>query len=96
MKQFIVFFHANLAGQLSPAMGSEGVLPLDGRLNRASAYLQAQKQAHSLRHVKPGLLGFQLRRGDFRSSSPASPVMPLSRDVLDAFDACREKGIVEW
>jgi hypothetical protein len=96
MRKFIVFYHTNLAGKLSPAMGSDGVLPIDGRLGNARAFTEARAQANRLHSVKPGLLGFELRAGSFGNSSSISPIYPLSADTRLAFAEAKKKGVVAW
>jgi hypothetical protein len=94
---FAVFYHANLSGQLSPTCGSDGVVQIDGRFSKERASAAAREQAHRLRFVKPGLLGFQLFKGEsYSRCSPVSGLRPISEAVLPDFHDAKEKGVVAW
>lgn len=96
MRQFIVFYSVNLAGKLSPAMGSDGVLPLDGRIGKPRAFAAAREQAHRLRHVKPGIIAFELRHGNYRNSRPDGHIHPLNCGLIGLVNEAKAKGIVPW
>jgi len=97
MQQFIVFYKADLVGKAAPALGSEGVLIVDGRFGKERAYAAAREQAHKLRKVSPSLLGFRLYKGDrFTNARPAGDIHAIRPDTSKALEAACRKGIVEW
>lgn len=53
------------------ALGSDGVMPLDGRLSLQSCIMAAAKQARSLRKVQPRYDGFRIMQGKSFSTGKA-------------------------
>ena len=64
MKTFAQFVDKNN----NDITGTEGICPIDGRLNLESACKAAEIQAWKLRHVKPWIAGFKIMRGPIRSA----------------------------
>jgi hypothetical protein len=55
------FYQMNdLTGQPSAILGSDGVVKLDRRMGTRTTHSIVAAQAHRLRHVKPGILGYRL------------------------------------
>lgn len=79
--RFVQYYH-NSTGYSGPvhaipACGSEGVLPLDGRLSLASCHARAREQARRLRAVQPGFIAYRIEAGTYRQSRPVSALVAL-------------------
>lgn len=72
--QFIQFFIDD-----QPALGSDGVMPLDGRLNLNSAIMAGAKQARRLRKVQPRYNGLRVMEG----AHSLTQVIPIMLDKPD-------------
>jgi hypothetical protein len=97
MQQFIVFYKADLAGKAAPALGSDGVLIVDGRFGKERTYAAAREQAQKLRKVSPFLLGFRLYKGErFTNARPVGGIHAIRPDTAKALEQACRKGIVEW
>lgn len=68
MKYYVQFLTYDLAGKLSEALGSDGIHPLDGRLNIHSMIREARMQIYRLRKVQT-YDGFKIMQGTLRCSS---------------------------
>lgn len=64
MKQFALLFYS----ENKPVLGSDGFLPLDGRLGIDSALNEASDHIERLKGVKPGITMAKLYRGDLRNN----------------------------
>lgn len=96
MTQFAIFYHADLAGKLAPLMGSDQYCPIDGRFSLTRARHAAMEQAKRLKGVKPGILGYQIRRGTIRNSHPVGIMLPVSMEAAPEFYDAKAKGIAAW
>lgn len=65
MKYFVQFKTHNLNGEVSDALGSDGVFILDGRNNTEIMKSDAEHRMYMLRNVQPGYIGYEIRYGEF-------------------------------
>ena len=97
MKQFILFYEVRHDGLLSPLIGSDCYLPIDGRFGKERAYERARQHAMELRrNVQKGLVAFQLRRGNIRNNRPDGGIHAVNREVASTVEAASRKGIIKW
>ena len=96
MSTFAPYYQVNLAGKLSPLMGSDSICPIDGRYGAQRAACEAIAHAYNLRHVQPGIIAAELRRGSIRHNTPWGGIHPTSTAHTEAVRAAKAKGIVAW
>lgn len=77
MMRFVQFYNRH-RGELSEKLGSEGVLPLDGRLGLERRREAAERQASRLKGVAPCIAAYRIFAGrTYRDSRPISPLFSL-------------------
>lgn len=85
--RFIQFYQPNLRGVLSEVLGTDGVLPIDGRLSTASAILAGARQARRLAAVKPDISALRLfwygKRG-YSDARPITGIIPINKGPANA------------
>lgn len=64
------FYRDPVNGKSSPVLGSDGVMVMDGRWNKATCMVAARKQAAMLNtNLNKGITGFSLEHGPSFSDS---------------------------
>lgn len=62
MKRYAFFFTLDLNGKPVEAMGTDGFLPLDGRLSLRNCYVEAANHLNRLNNgINKGYVGFEIR-----------------------------------
>lgn len=78
-----VQFYKLHASHLSEKMGSDGVMPLDGRLGMARMKAAAVDQAHKLKPVAPDIAAYRIMAGaSYSRSWPVSPIIMLTEETV--------------
>lgn len=63
MTRYVQFWTRQTDGRVTPALGSDGVLWLDGRWSLQTIRAKAEKQAEALKRVQPHYCAFSVHSG---------------------------------
>lgn len=80
MVRFVRFYKEH-GGRVMEALGSDGVMPLDGRLGLDRCKQAAREQAARLKAVKPDLVAFQIMAGTYGNARPITGRIALKESI---------------
>ena len=77
--KWVQFYRPDLSGELSPALGSDGVFPCDGRWSPSRCLMRADQHAAGLnRHLNKGFTHRALFYGEaFSRSTKQTQILPI-------------------
>lgn len=68
MKRYVQFYESKPLGNLGEVLGSDGYIPIDGRLSVSNACFEARgiMLKRNASPLNKGIVAFELRKGDFK------------------------------